>query len=416
MPYPSININIVNGATNTDDSLDNVALLVVVDTGSVNSVAHLQTAELYSEAQANTQLNINAADDANSIILRHYHIAEFFRKNPNGRLHFLNINGTAASPSDVGDIATATYNYIKTQGGKIKQVAVAFNSPAANFLNILHGGTSSGGAVGFQSIADNLRNTDFMPVDVFFLEGSNLSSMPAPDFRAKNCPNVAIVLGNDADFMDAGNQDFVGTCAVGTVLGCSTNKQLHDSFAWVGNPTNNLTDTAKNKFLRAAIFGLTSVQNNTTADLTQLDAYGYVFPRTFPNMSGVYWSQSNNCVAENTSLYNTERVQVVNKAYRVLYQALFPYINQKVDIDAQGRLSVAQRTIIANEITNAINANMGENINEITLVMVDPAKDANNVPYPSILADKTLRAWVGIRPFGKAEQIRVELSLTSQTI
>lgn len=414
MPYPSININIANGTTDTDDSLDNVALLVVVDTGSVNTVAHLQTAEFYSEAQANALLNINSADDANSVILRHYHIAEFFRKNPNGRLHFLNINGTAASASDIGDIANATYNYIKTQGGKIKQVAVAFNSPATNFIDLLHGGTSSGGAVGFQSIADNLRTIDFMPVDVFFLEGCNVANYP--DFRTKNCPNVAVVLGNDADFMDAGNQDFVGTCAVGTVLGCSTNKQLHESFAWIANPINNLTDTAKNKFLRAAIFGLTSVQNEDLATLGLLHTRGYIFPRVFPNQSGVYWSQSNNCVAENSSLYNTERVQVVNKAYRVLYQTLFRYINQNVDADGQGRLSIAQRTIIENEIRNAINANMGENINEITLVRADPAKDSNNLPYPSILADRTLRAWVGIRPFGKAEQIRVELSLTSLTV
>ena len=409
MSLPSVNIDINSAPTSPDDSQDTTALLVTVDTGLVNSIAHLQTHVFYSEAQAIAQ-GITAANDANSVILRHYHIAEFFRKNPKGKLHFLNINGTAASVSDIGDIAVATADYIKTQNGEIKQVAVAFNSQVANFVDMLHGGTSSGGAVGFQSIADTLRDTDFKPVDVFFLEGSNVSNYP--DFRAKNCPNVAIVLGNDLRFIDAGNQDFVGTAAVGTVLGCSTNKQLHQSFAWVGNKNNNLTDTTKDKFLDAAIFGLANVQNEPLSTLNVLETHGYIFPRVFPNASGVYWVQSNNCVAKNSSINSTESVQVVNKAYRVLYQTLLPYINQTVTTTAQGRLTVGQRSLIENDIRNAINANLGDNINELALVLVDPAKDENNVAYPPFSSDNTLRAWVGIRLFNKAEQINVTLSVT----
>ncbi len=411
MPYPSIGVNINAATTSPDDSLDKVALLVVVDTGAVNSVPHLRTAVFYSEAQAQTQLGITAADDLNSVILRHYHISEFFRKNPKGSLHFLNLNGTTASVSDIISIANEAYTYIKSQNGRIKQVAVAFNSQAANFVDLLHGANSSGGAVAFQNIANTLRDTDFMPVDVFFLEGCNVSNYP--DFRGKNCPNVAVVLGNDLNFMDAGNQDFVGSCAVGTVLGCSTNKALHESFAWVGNKNNNLTDTAKDKFLSIAIFGLNTVQSESPITIIKLHENGYIFPRVFPNSAGVYWSQSNNCVPENNSIYNTERVQVVNKAYRVLYQTLLPYINQNLQTTTQGRLTVTQRTMIENDIRNAIIFNMGENIDELALVLADPAKDENNNPYPSIQADKTLRAWVGIRPFGKAEQIRIELSLTS---
>ena len=410
MPYPNLSINLINNQISPDNSKDNIALLVVVNTGTDTTVAHLANAVLYSEAQASISLGINAANDTTAIILRSYHITEFFRKNPKGTLHFLNINGTASSSSDIGDIAIATRNYIRAQGGDIKQVAVAFNSSAANFIDILHGGTSSGGAVGFQSIADTLRTVDFMPVDVFFLEGCNMNNPNPADFRSKNCPNVAIVLGNDLDFMDAGNQDFVGTCAVGTILGCSTNKRIDQSLAHVGSTNNNLTSSRENKFLKAAIFGLNRIQSELPSTINQLHERGYIFPRVFPNFAGVYWHQSSNCVPENNSIHNTERVQVVNKAYRVLYATLLPYINQNVETDAQGRLTTTQRKLIENVVANAIFANMRDNINELKLVLIDPEKNENGATYPNFQVDKTLRVVVGIVPFGKVEQINVSLS------
>jgi hypothetical protein len=273
----------------------------------------------------------------------------------------------------------------------------------------------SGGVAYFQDKANQLTTVSRMPIDVFFLEGCQLQNYNPPDMRSKNAPNVSVVLGNDLNFIDAGNQDFVGFCAVGTVLGVSTNKQIHESFAWVGgqNGNNNLTDASTGNFLNAAILGLADINTMQAFNFVKLSDNGYIFPRFFANFSGIYWAQSNNCVAETVDIHNNETQQVVNKLRRILYETAVPYINQIVSVDSNGRLMPNENANIKNVFRNAIEANLGTNISELSSLIIDPAKDENNVPYPSFLSDKTLRVIAAVRPKGKIEQIFITIFLTN---
>ena len=48
---------------------------------------------------------------------------------------------------------------------------------------------------------------------------------------------------------------------------------------------------------------------------------------------------------------------------------------------------------------------MGNSVSALPTIIVDPATDDNQQPYPSMVVDPTLRVKLGIQPRGKSELI-----------
>lgn len=410
MAFPSLAVNIQLGnlARQAPDT-DNVACLVVNDLTNVAALPDKTKVILYSEKQA-VGLGLTAAYDIAQKTLVHHHVSEFFRMNPSGELHLIALNEGATTYSQSQILGTGTTPgildpFMIEANGRIKQIALLD-------WNVDYTDLITGASVELaQAFVDRL-SAKHIWIDVVYLEGYGFEEVvgAAQDLRTYDCRNVGVVVGGDATIAQA-QAEYNGYAALGTLLGSSTNKQVHESLAWAKD-TNTITSVADSRFLGVKIHkDFTTDPDpyiNDIAAQTELHNKGYIFPRQYPLRSGYYWSQSNNCVEVDNDINSIELVQVINKAIRFISDVLSSKINQTFDV-VDGRLTEVERRVIVAEILATLELNLINNISSIGDIEVDPTVDTNNQAYSSILADSTLRARVGIVPKGKAEQIVLEI-------
>lgn len=394
-----------------EPNTDNVAGIILCGITGLAGFPDKTTTILFSLQQAE-DLGLTSANDLSNGVLGWFHVSEFFRMNPSGELHVYSIE-TIHTVNDLFDDTTGlALPFIRDAKGRIKQltfelsgVGVAYDTFIADLPTAL---------LEIQTFC-NLMADEKKWIDVVFVPAYNFTESLGSliDIRTVDNPNCCVIVGNDPKVL-AAHANYARTLPQGTVLGSSTNKLVHDSFGWAQDANTITTSLPPDRFLDITykITGPDDYKNNPTNQGVLLDK-GFVFPRNFANRSGFYWVQSQNTSLATNDLDSVELVQVINKVQRTMYNTLIPYVNQTFNITDAGRLATLDSELIKDDITNDLEANVGNNYSELTEVIVDPAKDANNDPYPSILLDKTLRVFVGIRAKGKAVFIEVEVGFVN---
>lgn len=408
MSYSTIEINITEGNLNRPAiNEDNIAAMVLPD-GNY-AIPQLEPEIVYSLKQAEA-FGFSPAQDLVSGFLHHENIKEFFRVNPNGELHLITTDAQTLVQM-LGDSSTAgsLEAFIIAANGRIKQLAILADDvdPAWFNNNIVALNLVEKAQAFVQRLADNN-----LFIDTVFLEGHGFNESPgtAIDLRAKNAPNVVVVVGGDYDVASI-DVNFSTYASIGTLLGSATVKQIHESFAWY-KKDNTITSAADDRFLKVKInsdLSMSDLYTNDKAAQKVLHDKGYVFPRKVPFLSGFYWNQSNNCVLVSEDINSTELVQVINKAIRIIGATIMPHVNETYDVTKEGRLTEITRRTITAEIRVALETNMGNNISDIGTLLVDPTNDKDNQPYPSLLTEPTLRVLLGIVPKGKTEQAMLQI-------
>lgn len=408
MPLPTFSIEIKTGNLGRIDAgADNVAALLIAGGVAASGLAVDTVKTIYSLKQAES-LGITATYDSTNSIFAHYHIEEFFRENPNGELWTMLLDSTTERDEIFEGDQYAKY-LINAANGRIKQLGVVWNEPTTHTITYILGTAIAK--------AEGLRATllaEKKPLDVIFIEGYGFdeAATAITDIRSKAAPGVVVVVGRDQYAKDLAITDVSANhAAVGTVLGMSTNKELHESFAWA-DESNTLTDEANGRFLGVEIGVTNAADYEEEVALGTLHDKGFVFPRQYANRSGYYWNQSQGCVAITDDFKYTELIEVLNKAIRLTYNTLVKYINKSFDLTDEGRLTNMERSFIENELRGNIETNMATNYSKLSTVIIDPAKDDQNQAYPSLFTIPTLRAIVGIRPKGKAEDIYLFIGFT----
>ena len=267
--------------------------------------------------------------------------------------------------------------------------------------------------------AQELADSEFLSkrfIDNIIIEGREMNGTVGNMADLRNLlgvpyRNVTVVGSQDTAIADL-DAAFTSHASVGTLLGINLNKEIHESHSWA-RPQNNLTNAANGLWLDTALSNGTKIGDIPDADLDAYHDKGVVFVRRFPGYDGLYFSQSHVCAPSTDDFKNSELVEVIHEAIRLTYGVLVPLINSPVLVGSDGRIDIKQRKSIEADIRQVITTNMGSNISELKLVLIDPSFDQDNNPYPPFLSDNTLRAVIGIVPYGKAEQIIVTIGLTN---
>lgn len=406
LPLPNVTFTVTsNNLNRLEPDADNVAGLILGLIDFAPSLPDGTITVLYSLAQAEA-LGLTEANDASAEVAAWIHIADFFRENPNGELHLL-VKETELTPDDVFKLPNAlALDFVRSANGRIKQLGVVFNNDALR-------PTFMAGINSHVQLAQNMCDEcakEYKWLDVVFMEalGFDQDVASITELREADRPNVAVVVGNDKNWVSQ-STSYPGTQPIGAILGVSTNKEIHESFA-EAKTDNTITDVAANRFLDVVIKQTgQDIYKDNPANQSALYTAGYIFPRQFANRSGWYWVQSTNLSLPTSDLSSIELVQVINKAQRVLYNTLLKYINKNVDVNAQGRLTFLEKEGIRNDVITELDNNLANNYSDLVSVIVDPEKDENNQPYPSIQVDSTLRVLVGIRAKGKLIYIAVNV-------
>jgi hypothetical protein len=320
-------------------------------------------------------LGIDADYDSDNDVLVHYHCKEFFRMNPSGKLRLMLV----AQGTTLQDMCDKTENYVQkmvvTAGGDLRRVGVVLN-PADGYSATLETGLDAD-VVAAMTTAKALTEQAFLdkrPIQLL-IEGREFNGAVAAllDGRTKLSPYVYVTLLQDPAAVSVLGGLSLKSAAVGTTLGAMSFVQPNESIGWTGKM--NLSDATSGEFATVA-FSSNALSETLEADYESLTAKGYLFGRTYPNQSGVYFDDYPSLASITSDYAYGQEVAVILDAGRRIYDQLFPRINSPIRIDPD-------TGFIAPEVAKEIEADGGSALDIMTQsewisgydVFVNPEQD-----------------------------------------
>lgn len=314
----------------------------------------------------------------------YYHIAEFFRMNPEGELFVMVKNGNTAAT--VADIATLqTY-----AGGNIRQIGV-FNSTML--------------AIADAQAACTALEEAHRPLSVVLTyNGGNIASLAALKSNTEvlaadgNC-NVSLLIGCDADTaLQAALGDFAFYGCIGACIGTISKAKVHESIAWVGNFKLGLK--------APALFNGNLIRNIATSDLEALNGNRCIFPVIHAGDADNYFNDSHTLDVDSSDYAYIENVRTIDKACRGIRGKLLPWLNSPLRVDpSNGQLESGMVSFLETTAGEALEEM--EKAGEISgyKVEIDPAQN--------VLATSALEIVIKKVPVGVMRKVRVKIGYTT---
>lgn len=320
----------------------------------------------------------------------HYHISEYFRKQPQGQL-FL---GFFAVP---GTYTFAEINTIQNfANGVIRQFGVYKDSEAF----------ASGNLTTIQGVCDGLAAIH-MPVSNV-LYGSDISSVTdlstLADLSLLSCKNVSAVIAQDGGALGAYLYKTTGKSitTLGAALGTVSLSKVSEDIAY-GNKFN-ISDGTECDTVAFANGTLVSTVSNSL--LNALDNKRYIFLRKYVGVSGSYFNDSHCAIAESSDYAYIENNRTIDKAVRNVYAALVTELNGSIVLNSDGTISENSATYYETKASTSLD-DMVRNT-EISAKSVVVNRTQN------VLSTGNLTVTIQIVPIGIARQITVNISFTQK--
>jgi hypothetical protein len=300
-------------------------------------------------------LGIDADYDTDNTMLCYYHISEFFRMCPTGKLFILIVAQTVTLTQMADKTSTNGLAQLLRDPlckGKVRQAAVARN-PASGYTPVTDGGldsdslaydsgttTYSGAVVKAHALATE-EQTLYRPVHIF-VEGRSLNGTTAALFDATgaNCSKVQLVVLADNDVSTADTL-YAGYAAVGTVLGLRAGLSSANSLAFVA--LGNIQSQADSKFVNPGLSSgtkLSAYTDTVNGDQDVLYDKGFIAPRIYQGYDGVYLNSDRTCVVNTDDYARGALNMVINEADRLVYLTMLPKLEGDYKVNASnGRLA-----------------------------------------------------------------------------
>lgn len=266
-------------------------------------------------------MGFNAAYDESMSILVYEHIKEFFRINPSGTLWFMMVDQDVVF-KDMVDPTIDSYakKLLISANGEINQLAVAYNptTPVTTDAALL-------AAIPKAQLLVESEYSLHRPVHVI-LEGKGFTSGSISDLRDLLASGVSVMVGQDKS-IQAIDSAFAKYGAVGTALGAISKASVNESISWV-QKFNVLGDTLQD----FSIDGTESASLTSTL-LSDINDAGYVFFLNHATFPGIYFNDSHTADAVTSDFCYIENNRTINKATRLIRQAMLPYLGSPVQVN-----------------------------------------------------------------------------------
>jgi hypothetical protein len=324
---------------------------------------------------------------ASDIDIMYYHISEFFRMQPKGKL-YVGIYATAG----VGTFTeiTTMQNFAE---GEIKQIGVYYKST----------GFTTAHVTTLQSVyATNY--TANRPLQILVqgdFQGTTLASLT--NLHLLTAPNVTVCLAQDG--AAAGYKLWKATAktigSLGVTLGAVALAKVNESISWIAKfNADNGTEMDYLAFANGDTWKATS-----TGQITSLDAYGYVFLKKEIDLVGSFFNDSHTSVSGTSDFCNVESNRTMDKSIRSMRFYLLPALGSPVFFNADGTITEGSigyfETLAQTGLDDMVNAG------ELS------ASKASIDPTQKVLSTGTLTIVVQEIPTGVARAIVVNTGYTT---
>lgn len=284
-----------------------------------------ESADKYADVKV-FETNVSAQDSFAGLggfdILK-YHISEYFRMQPAGRLWVM-VKTVGA------DMGSAIKELQEKAEGEIRQIAVWNGDKSASVI-------TPGDFGKLQTAATELEAKG-TPVSIVYAGDYDAGSAYR---QAGNC-NVSFVIGEEvsAEVTELTESGHV-VSAVGACLGCMSLASVNESIAWVAK-FNLGYDKVK-------ILG-------ENPDKTALDGKGFLFLVKYDGVAGAYWNDSHTMDVATSDYSTIESMRAIDKACRGVRTYLLPYLASPVYLNDDGTMRADSLANLKNVAGQALEA------------------------------------------------------------
>lgn len=326
---------------------------------------------------------------ATKLGLWHYHISEYFRIQPRGKVwvgfYPVPLSYTFVEMNDLQNFAQ----------GEIRQILV-YNDVARTAANVVSDCTALQAA---QVIQEALK----MPYEVLYAASAAWNLPQLLNLNTLTAYKVSVVISQDAGgqgaflYLTTGK----GITTGGACLGMVSLLKVSENIGWVErcNVSNGVEcDTIG--FVTGQSW--VSLSENT---LNQLNSYRYIFLRKYTSLAGSYFNDSHTAVSVASDFAYIENNRTIDKAGRLAYTALLPQLNSPLTLNADGTLTNVTIAAFSGLLTTAINDMVRNGELSAFLVTIDPNQD--------VLTTSTIVVRLQLLINGVARNIIVNIGFTT---
>jgi hypothetical protein len=325
---------------------------------------------------------------ASEIDILYYHIEEFFRVQPKGKL-YVGVYAVA----DVGTFASVTLmqNFAT---GEIKQLGIYDKSTAFATTNV----------TALQAVYNTL-SAAYKPLHIVFnaeIQGT-ASVATLTDLRLLNAPNVSVTIGQDgkAKGFKLWKATAKSIGCVGTTLGAIALGKVSDSIAWVGK--FNMSNVEFDVLNMSNGEVLTSLSDGS---INNTDNFGYIFLKKHVGYTGSYFDRSHTCVPYTSDYAYIENARTIDKAIRSLRTLLLPQLASPLLVNSDGTLRTDVVSYYETLCARALDQMQRDEEISAYSAVINPSQN--------VVSTGTLVIAVAIVPVGVARQIVVNIGFTVQ--
>ena len=331
----------------------------------------------------------------------YYHISEFFRIQPSGKLWVQIL----ASVDNTADVKTLQ----NTAKGECRRVMV-FDTTAKTAANVTTVANQ------LQAQCDTLF-TNYTPTVVMFAPNikaiSDLSTLNNLQSTA-TAKSVYVVISQDGDA--TGAQLYVSSgfsvSNIGTICGTSSIASVSQDMGEVG--AFNISDGSENN--NPAFTNGTLVSSVATSLLDTLDSYRYGFCVKYSGYAGTYINNDWTAIVSTSAYNRLSRVLTIYKVEREQYIALLPLLKSRIYLNADGTMTDTTLAQYYSAAEPSIEGMVRDgdlspgNINGTALttgvVSISPTQNVTSQGYIAITYN--------LLPVGIADNINVTLQFTQK--
>lgn len=281
-----------------------------------------------------------------------YHVREFFRMSPTGKLWLAIKNEIPEEITDptfevTGDEIISLQNYAN---GAIRQIGIF--TPTLTTDRVSEYQIACTGEVGNPGLEQLHKPLSL--VVTFSGQESTLATMP--NFVTDGYKNVSLLIGCDlsADIINLlgvqGNlsiNNFINYGCIGNCIGAISAAKVNESIAWVGRFPLSLGVAG---FITGDLFKETPVSR-----LNTLNENRYIFVRTITGAASNYYNDSHALDVSTSDYAFIKNNRTMDKATREIRRNLLPFLNSSVAVNAEtGHLSADTVAVLENECNRAL--------------------------------------------------------------
>lgn len=324
-------------------------------------------------------LGITKGSATNGVIW--YHMNQLFKANP-GAVVWLGIYGGASGATDLSKVT----DLINEAEGSIRQIGI-FDAETFAVGNLAT-------LQGYLDTADN----EYAPVSVMYAADFSATTASAlVDTVPQGAGRVTVVISEDGAGEGAALAVSEGYSItnLGQVVGTVSAAKVSESIGWI----EKFNITVEGEMGVPALATGELVKDLSTALLTTLKQYGYLFARKRRGLVGAYFEGNPTSVVGD---FNTIRAnRTMDKAKRNVRTNMLPNISAPVFVDENGQLSEDTISKFKNDAKRALE--QMERDEEISAGGIDID------PTQNVLSTDRLELTVKIVPVGAANEIKVNI-------